>query len=438
MPLLLVAGLLAGQSDASQDAASENPISLARALLAEAVDLEQPRARRDAARELAKREDIELEHWLEAARSFGDFDALEAGAREDQVELFVDGKRERTSLSWYVPKSYRPDQPAGLIVAVHGAGGSGKHELATFAPIAEALGMLVLAPSEAGPNLGYAFSERERQVTLAALRWLRRRANIDENRVHLTGVSRGGHACFDLARHPEAWASVVPRIGGPALLVTEGRNNIRLAVNFSHLPVRVLQGMGDQDKLLLNQELALDRLRAAGGDALRIEFAEHGHSYDRQAFDWAGFYEGAVRDPQATRLTLAAAREGEGQLLWLGIDRFGKEVKEDFTLRVDPHDWNRWDHADRARFMQAEADRRTARVDARFLGVGRFELETQGVSRLQLLLPNEMLGERGAVEAQWKGKQRKKKLKPSARVLLEHFVEHFDRSFLPVAAWELR
>lgn len=383
-------------------------------------------------------DEVSLEAWLDVARAFGSFEALEPGVRTDEVRLQVDGEEEQTTLHWYVPSGYDPAQAHPLIVAIHGAGGSGGHEVAAFRDVAESLDALVLAPSESGPNMGYAFSERERQVTLEALRWLRRRANIDENRVHLTGISRGGHACFDLARHPSPWASVTPRIGGPALLVTEGRNNIRLAVNFAHIPVVVLQGMGDQDKLLLNQELALDRLRAAGASARRIEFPEHGHSYDHTAFDWEAHFAAAQRPLLPEKLTLAAARDGEGQLLWAEIARFGKKVDEDFVLRVDPNEWNRWEHPARARFVQNEADARTARLEAEYLGDGRFRLTTHEVARVRLLLPNSMLGERGKVEAEWKGKARKKTLKPSKRVLLEHFVEHFDRRFLPVAAWELR
>ena len=410
----------------------------ARRLLTQAVDLPTPQARRKAARELADRDDVSLEQWLHLARAFGEFEALEGGERTNRVALQIGDAIEQTEIAWYVPKNYDPSRAHPVILAIHGAGGHGRNEVYAFMEIAEAMNAFVLAPCESGPNVGYAFSERERLVSLAALRWLRRQANIDENRVHLTGVSRGGHACFDLARHPSPWASVVPRIGGPALSIPEGRNNIRLAVNFAHLPVVILQGMGDQDKLLLNQELALDRMQRAKGNAQRIEFPEHGHSYDHQGFDWQEFFQGAERNPQAKKLTLAAARAGEGQLLWLAIDRFGKNVKEDFRPRVDPNQWNGWDHADKARFLQSEADKRTARIDAEYDEGGQFRLETHEVSRLRLLLPAEMLGERGAVEASWKGKRRKKKLKPSARVLLEYFVEHFDRSFLPVASWELR
>jgi acetyl esterase/lipase len=424
------------QTEAAPELA--DPVEAARALLVEAVDLPDPAERRKRARELAKLDDFEVQHWLAAAQSFGEFEALTPGEHLDRVALWVEGKSEETDLHWFVPSSYDPAQPTALILGLHGAGGSGRNEMLSFRSVAEELGCLVLAPTEAGANFGYGFSERERQSAMAALRWMRRRANVDENRVHLTGVSRGGHYCFDLARFPSAWASVAPRIGGPALAISEGRNNIRIAVNFAHLPMVILQGMGDQDKLLLNQELALERLKRAGSTARRIEYPEHGHSYDHASFGWETWFDTAERKPFATKLTLASARKDEGELLWLQMDRFSKSVDEDFQPRVDPGKWNAWSHAEKARFIQNEADERTARIDAEFLGEGRFQLTTNGVTRLRLLLPEAMLGERGAVSAIWKGKERKKKLKPNARVLLEHFVEHFDRAFLPVAAWELR
>lgn len=402
------------------------------------MNLPTAEARRKAARELARRDDVDVEQWLQLARRFGDFEDLQAGHHTERVALTVGEAEELTELHYFVPSSYQRESALPLIVALHGAGGNGRHEVSAFQEFAEEHGYLILAPTDAGPNVGYSFAPREQLAVLAALRWMRLKCNVDENRIHLTGVSRGGHLCFDMARHPSWWASVTPRIGGPSLAITGGRNNIRLAFNFSHLPLVILQGMGDQAKMLVNQNLALERLTKVGGQARRVEFAEHGHSYDHEAFDWAVHFSGAERDPQASKLLLASARKGEGELLWISIARLDRDVKEDFQPRVDPNKWNAWGYEGQARFVQDEADQRTALVRAEFLGEGRFAIEAQLAARVRLLLPSAMLGENGAVEVDWKGRSRKKKLKGSSEILLEHFVEHFDRRFLPVAEWELR
>src|SRR4051812_5365167 len=47
----------------------------------------------------------------------------------------------------YVRESYNPATPTALIVALHGAGGSGPVSWTSFYPRAEAHGMILLAPS---------------------------------------------------------------------------------------------------------------------------------------------------------------------------------------------------------------------------------------------------------------------------------------------------
>jgi phospholipase/carboxylesterase len=46
----------------------------------------------------------------------------------------------------YVPAGYRPDRPAPLALLLHGAGGHASHGLALLQPLADASGLLLLAP----------------------------------------------------------------------------------------------------------------------------------------------------------------------------------------------------------------------------------------------------------------------------------------------------
>ncbi|MCU0494779.1 MAG: hypothetical protein MUD01_24595 [Chloroflexaceae bacterium] len=50
----------------------------------------------------------------------------------------------------YVPKNYTGQQPAPLAVMLHGAGGEAQHAIALLQPLADAAGLLLLAPASRG------------------------------------------------------------------------------------------------------------------------------------------------------------------------------------------------------------------------------------------------------------------------------------------------
>ena len=403
------------------------------------VDLATADERRRAAMELAKRKDVSLEQWLEAARRFGEFEPHAPGVHETKVNLQVGKQREQTSIHYFVPEQYDPSKPTSLLLALHGAGGIGLTEVQTWKNIAADLNMLIVAPTDAGANMGYSFEPREQLASLATLRWARRLFNVDENRIHLTGVSRGGHLCWELAlRHPQHWASVVPRIGGPALAITGGRNTIRLAPNLAHISLRLLQGLMDDPKMIVNQRLLFGRLEEVHAlDAEFVAFDDMGHGYDLSKVNWSEFFGNALRRPMRAKFSMCTVREEHNQMYSIVIDKLDSGAKEEFQPRVDPAQWNSWDHAQKAHFIQLEANKRTGEVHFEMSERGRFKLRAQLVRKLRLLLPKEMLDEKDRVEIFFKGKTRKKKPKQGAKVLLIHFAEYFDRSFLPICEIKL-
>src|SRR5688572_8104189 len=247
--------------------------------------------------------------------SFGEFAAATPGLHEERVPLRVGDKTETTELFVFVPQKYDIARPAPLILSFHGTGGSGRglHEL--WRAAAEELGMLVACPSEAGANDGYRFSERERDSALAALRWIRRRYNVDENRIYASGISRGGHLAWDLAlRFPDRFAAIAPFIGSPRITIAQGQNNMRLLENVASLPIRDLQGARDDPGLVFSARLAFEKLAAFGArDAKYIEFPERGHDFDFSAVDWPAFLRAAVRNPRPDGVVSLATLKGEAR-----------------------------------------------------------------------------------------------------------------------------
>lgn len=431
---------------------SDKTVELAEALVV-AAGYPDAATRRSVAGTLAKRADVTLESWLDAVRLAATIQppsgeppdpgwgrrakkVSEHGTKVWNEELLVEGKPEHTELVVYVPFSLDATKPAPLLLAFHGTGGKGRDVEPMWRATADKLGMLVLAPSETGKNDGYAWSERERQAALAALRWMRRWYDVDENRVFATGISRGGHLAWDLAlRFPDLFAAIAPMIGGPRFQLAAGQNNLRFVENVVHLPIRDLQGMKDDPGLIANLRMAFGELaKKKAADAKLVEFADLGHSFDLRAVDWNEFFGNARRNPLPERVVRMAVRSDESRAFWVEQVTPGKEVALDLAPKVAASKWKALDENGKRRLLEEEVEKRTARLEVRRTGVGAFSAAGERVAGFRLLLSAEMFDPAKPVQIVFNGKQIERRAVPDAKVLLHEFVERFDRSFLPVAS----
>ncbi|MDH3592197.1 MAG: alpha/beta hydrolase fold domain-containing protein [Planctomycetota bacterium] len=400
------------------------------------VDLPTASKRKKAALELARDKEITLDALLREMRRFGRFEEVAPGLSVATVALPRKSGNVEAELVLYVPSSYRPDTPSGLLVAFHGTGGSGRGMLGGWRHVAEESGLLLLAPSEAGPNEGYTFSPRERGDAMAAIRWMRRRFNVDENRVYLTGSSRGGHLAWDLAlRFRDRFAAVAPMIGSPRLNIANGQNNLRYLDNVLDLPIRDLQGSKDHPYLIENLRWTFARLeKRKAADAKLIEFPELGHSYRLDAVDWNEFFANK-RMPLFPRVVRACVLKTESRAFWADVLSTKRPVAETFKMQMDQKAYNKLDNSGLKRFMQGEADKRTARLEVERTPDGGFRAKTAHVRKFRVLLVEGWLPAK-AVVCSVNGKTSKRGARRSKAVLAVEFAERFDRAFLPVA--ELR
>ncbi len=103
-------------------------------------------------------------------------------------------------------------------------------------------GFIVVAPlwGGSGADVSYTYSAREHAIVLDSLRDLRRRFQVDSDRVFLFGWEQGADAALDIGMsHPDQFAGVLPMCGTPRYYVAEKN---RYQTNAQYLPFYVVEG----------------------------------------------------------------------------------------------------------------------------------------------------------------------------------------------------
>jgi hypothetical protein len=160
--------------------------------------------------------------YLERARRSAKFPKGPGKGRRDKVPLTV-----RSELSpgatycIYVPDSYDPLVPTGLVVGLHGGGrggadgtlvtGNGEEAMNFYMDVSEERGVIVVCPSA----LAAGWENKKNEPMLDALiDEMKMLYNVDESRIWLTGHSMGGYGSWDWGpKRADVWAAFAPCAG---------------------------------------------------------------------------------------------------------------------------------------------------------------------------------------------------------------------------------
>lgn len=192
------------------------------------------------------------------------------------------------------------------------------------------------------------------------LRWivdrLKRSYNIDENHVHLLGVSDGAAgALFFAMRETTPWSAFVALNGHPRVLTNTalGVDGELFSSNIANKPVYLVNGDRDQQYPAATVAPFVDLFRRAGAEVtFRVKStASHDTSWwDQEQFDIDDFVDESPRDPLPSKLTWQTERvDRYNRAHWLVITRLstahGGEAGDvndllfdgdgDFGLRID-------------------------------------------------------------------------------------------------------
>ena len=158
----------------------------------------------------------------------------------------------------YVPRSYRPENPAPLVVLFHGAGGHAQHGLAPLRELADARGLILLAPASRTSTWDVIGGEYGPDVALVdrALAHVFARYAVDPARFAAGGFSDGASYALslgitngDLFTHLIAFSpgflAPAAQRGSPRVFISHGTEDRVLPIaRCSRVIVPRLQGAG--------------------------------------------------------------------------------------------------------------------------------------------------------------------------------------------------
>lgn len=239
-----------------------------------------------------------------------------------------------------VPTGYAADAGRGwpLIITCHGTGGNAEGALGALESwmgpdIENYLAVAAESPREGVYEPGQTNTLYPREV----LDDVRRRANVDSDRVLLTGVSKGGYATWAAALFtPGEWAGAAPIACYPA---TEAgaAGAILYLPNVLAVPVQAHWGGMDiepgQNEGIntLSRDAAAEMKRLAATKFEGIEYSGEGHGLKVKADRLRAFFAAARRDPFPAECRLLFHHLYQGRNFYA---RATALAREEFNFRV--------------------------------------------------------------------------------------------------------
>ena len=233
---------------------------------------------------------------------------------------------------------------------------------------------------------------RARQIDniVGLLDAIKRKYNVDESRVYVTGVSDGATGVYFLAmRAATAWSACLALNGHPGVLASPdvGADQQLYATNLANCPMYLVNG--GRDRLYPAASVApfVEMIRRAGAS---VEFHVHpeaGHDTSWWPVE-RPLYEKYLADHSRVAHPASLSWETDrvdryNRIRWLVIDRLGKRASD---LVLD--DVNSVERLPGIRQLLYERERPSGRVDI-VRDRNSFEVKTRGVQRFTLLLsPN--------------------------------------------------
>jgi pimeloyl-ACP methyl ester carboxylesterase len=352
------------------------------------------------------------------------------------AEMRVKAGRRGAPYVLQLPPEYRHGRPYPVLLLLHQSGEKPLTMLERWSEAAAENGFILAAPEwEQGVGGGYGYTEREHAIVFDTLRDLRRRFQVDSDRVFLFGLGQGGLMAYDVGMaHPDLFAGVIPMSAGP------DKFSERYFRNVQYLPFYVVNGdrSGEPNKKTREQFNRWMERGAHGYPMLWVQYKGRGQEWfgaelpnifdwmqpKRRAFPLRQLGTDGNRGPLGDEFY--TCRATDNQFYWLSTDGI-----------LDTHlmPTGRWNPSVSSATMTARIDRETNHIYVR----------TYGLTQLSIWLGRNARGETmidfdkpvtvhvGVETSKWVNK----KVTPSLALLLEDVFQRGDRQRLFLAKIDL-
>ena len=185
----------------------------------------------------------------------------------------------RGGFSLYVPEYYTVDRAWPLVMAMHGGSGNGRNFLWSWLRDARSFGAILIAPTATGPTWALMGEDTDTPNLARILKTVRRRWNVDPDRMLLTGMSDGGTFCYvsGLER-----ASPFTHLGPVASTFHPLMAEMADAERLRGLPIYLVHGKLDWMFPVQGARHTRQALSAAGADVTYREIDDLSHTYPRE------------------------------------------------------------------------------------------------------------------------------------------------------------
>jgi poly(3-hydroxybutyrate) depolymerase len=325
---------------------------------------------------------------LKAGRTYG-------GERTGRIDLPTTVRMQPLDNVAEVPADYTPAARWPLRVSLHGGvgreapkpGGEPARPLANRIPGSPEI---VLHPRAWA---GTEWWKRDAVDNLYALvDRLKRRYNIDERRIYLTGISDGGTGTYFFGmRSPTMWAACLPLNGHPSVLANPdtGVDGALFSANLMNCPLHAVNGGRDRLYPAASVAPLIDMFKRGGIPVSWQVYPEANHDtswWPAERARFEAFLAAHLRVAHPETLSWETERTDRyNRVRWLVVDRLGKRSSD-----VALPDVNEFSPNGAVRVPLFERDTPSGRVDATRRGNG-FDVRTRGVQAFTLLLSPDVI-----------------------------------------------